>query len=126
MEPSRDAGERLAVMHLSGEMDAATTPGLDLDVEGVLAGPAPSILVLEVSEVRFWDSAGLGLIVRAVKTAKAQGHPAGAGGGASAAPPPDGTDPDDRSDRDVRHPGGGPGRAPAVRAGKCQWPSLDF
>ncbi|WP_157521846.1 STAS domain-containing protein [Herbidospora cretacea] len=73
MESSRDAGGRLAVMRLSGDMDAATTPALDLDVDAVLAAPAPSVLILEVAEVRFWDSAGLGLIVRAVKAAKARG-----------------------------------------------------
>ncbi|WP_066361650.1 STAS domain-containing protein [Herbidospora mongoliensis] len=73
MEPSREPAGRLAVMHLSGDVDAATTPALDADVQDVLTPPAPSVLILEVSEVRFWDSAGLSMIVRAVKATRARG-----------------------------------------------------
>ena len=61
-----------AVMWLSGELDMATAPELRQAIVAAVADGATD-LVLDLSEVSFCDSVGLGIIVGGLKRARSQG-----------------------------------------------------
>jgi len=54
------------VITVSGEVDLATSPELDVAIIGALESGTQS-LVIDLSDVSFMDSSGLGVIVRGLK-----------------------------------------------------------
>ncbi|MGH3739326.1 MAG: STAS domain-containing protein, partial [Micromonosporaceae bacterium] len=60
-----------AVVALSGDLDLATAPELRTALHEVLA--ERQIIVVDMSDLRFLDSTGLGVLVRVHKKAKASG-----------------------------------------------------
>jgi anti-sigma B factor antagonist len=54
------------VITVSGEVDLATSPDLDVAIIAALESGAES-LVIDLAEVSFMDSSGLGVIVRGLK-----------------------------------------------------------
>lgn len=68
---SRVIGDR-TVIAVAGEVDIATAEILDTEITQVLAGGA-SRLVLDLSEVAFLDSTGLGVLVKGLKRAREAG-----------------------------------------------------
>lgn len=67
-----DAHDR-CVIHLVGELDVNTAPGLREEVHRRVAWSASRTLVLELSELTFCDARGLGTMVSAKKAADAAG-----------------------------------------------------
>lgn len=61
-----------AVLFLSGELDMATAPRLRQAIVGAIADGAGD-LVLDLGEVSFCDSVGLGIIVGGLKRARSHG-----------------------------------------------------
>ncbi|MFG1941994.1 STAS domain-containing protein [Nonomuraea sp. NPDC048826] len=51
------------VLRISGELDVAAAPRLRAELEPVLSTPGPLQLVMDLSEVPFCDSVGLGVLV---------------------------------------------------------------
>lgn len=68
---SRVIGDR-TVIAVAGEVDIATAETLDAEITQVLAGGATH-LVLDLSEVAFLDSTGLGVLVKGLKRAREAG-----------------------------------------------------
>lgn len=63
-----------AVIALTGELDPATAPQLDKEIERVLsAGPTVQRLVLDLDGLTFLDSSGLRVFVTARQAVGAQG-----------------------------------------------------
>jgi len=54
------------IITVSGEVDLATSPELDVAIIGALESGTQS-LVIDLSDVSFMDSSGLGVIVRGLK-----------------------------------------------------------
>lgn len=52
-------------LDVAGELDLATAPALGEAVAGLLAAGEPLTLVLDLSEVSFLDSSGLGALLQA-------------------------------------------------------------
>jgi anti-sigma B factor antagonist len=69
---SRRDGDDL-VIALAGELDPHTAPQLEQAIAEGLAGPAPTRLVLDVSELGFMDSSGLRVIIKAHQELEAVG-----------------------------------------------------
>jgi anti-sigma B factor antagonist len=61
------------VLVLSGELDAVTAPDLARTLEEVLAGPHARVL-LDLNGLRFVDSAGVSVLIRAKQAAAADGR----------------------------------------------------
>lgn len=61
----------LSVAVLSGRLDTATAPALETQL---LQSVAASNVVLDMADVGFVSSAGLRLLLKAAKAAKASGH----------------------------------------------------
>ena len=61
-----------AIVRLSGEIDIGTTASLRHVVQELLETDAESV-VLDLSDVRFMDSSGVGVLVAAHRRAKARG-----------------------------------------------------
>jgi len=61
-----------AILSLSGELDMATAPDLRQAIVAAVADGATD-LVLDLSEVSFCDSVGLGIIVGGLKRARSHG-----------------------------------------------------
>lgn len=57
------------VVAVAGEVDIATADTLDAELSAVLAGGARHLIV-DLSEVGFLDSTGLGVLVKALKRAR--------------------------------------------------------
>lgn len=55
--------ELCTVLRVSGELDVAAAPRLRAELEPVLSSPGPLMLVMDLSEVPFCDSVGLGVLV---------------------------------------------------------------
>ncbi len=60
------------MLHVCGEIDMASAPQLRQEVVGLVDRGEPD-LVLDLTEVAFCDSTGIGVIVAAVKRARTSG-----------------------------------------------------
>ena len=60
------------VLHADGDLDLLTAPSLDGEITKVLAD-SPSVLVLDLSEVPFFGSSALAVLIRAAETAGVRG-----------------------------------------------------
>lgn len=65
---SSDAAE-IAVVRVVGEVDVASVPQLDQELEA-LASAGKNKIIIDFSGVSFIDSTGLGVVVKALKTAR--------------------------------------------------------
>ena len=54
------------MVRISGELDLASVPGVEADIEPVLAA-APERVVFDLSGVAFMDSSGIAMLLRAAK-----------------------------------------------------------
>lgn len=61
--PSRPSGNRHA-LHVSGDMDLHTTPAIERDGLIALTDPDITTLCIDLREVTFIDSTGIGTLVR--------------------------------------------------------------
>ena len=68
---SRQEGD-VTVVAASGEVDVFTAPGLDAELAAQLADGNPR-LVVDLSDVSFLDSTGLGVLVKGLKGAREGG-----------------------------------------------------
>lgn len=57
--------EPCTVLHVVGDLDVAGAPRLRAELEQALAAPGPPNLVVDLTEVPFCDSVGLGVLVAA-------------------------------------------------------------
>jgi anti-sigma B factor antagonist len=55
-----------SVIKISGELDLASVPGIESDIEPIIAA-APERLVFDLSGVAFMDSSGIAMLLRAAK-----------------------------------------------------------
>jgi anti-sigma B factor antagonist len=62
----------VAVVSAQGEVDVFTAPGLDTELDALIAAGSAR-LVVDLSEVAFLDSTGLGVLVKALKHAREAG-----------------------------------------------------
>ena len=62
-----------AVLQARGEIDVASAPEFHDALSGLI-DQGPAILVVDLSEVSFIDSTGLGVLVSAEKQTRADGH----------------------------------------------------
>ena len=69
MDMSVDTLDERIVVHVVGEVDLANAPELDQQLATVM-GQSPSQLVVDLTEVTFMDSTGLGVLVRALKRSR--------------------------------------------------------
>ncbi len=92
IEVATDGGD--VVAHLAGELDLSVRADVVALVTGVLTGDPPPAepvyrLVIDLGEVTFCDSSGLGALLDIRRAAAERGGPDGpAGGAASGGPPP--------------------------------------
>jgi len=63
IEVTRDGPEGTTV-NISGELDLASVPGVEAEVEPVVAAN-PDLLVFDLSRVTFMDSSGIAMLLRA-------------------------------------------------------------
>jgi len=68
---SVDTVDERIVVHVAGEVDLANAPELDEQLVTAMA-QAPSHLIVDLSDVTFMDSTGLGVLVRALKRSREQ------------------------------------------------------
>ena len=66
MQIATTPGSDLYVITVAGEVDLATSPELDTAIIAAVDAGATSV-VIDLSDVSFMDSSGLGVIVRALK-----------------------------------------------------------
>ena len=69
MDMSVDTADGRIVVHVAGEVDLANAPELDEQLAALMA-QAPAHLVVDLAEVTFMDSTGLGVLVRALKRSR--------------------------------------------------------
>ena len=69
MDMSVDTVDRRIVVHVAGEVDLANAPELDAQLATVMS-ESPSQLVVDLTDVTFMDSTGLGVLVRALKRSR--------------------------------------------------------
>src|SRR3989442_2029982 len=69
---ARDGHER--VVTLSGELDVSTAPGLRESLAELIATAPATTVVIDLRELEFIDSTGLGLLVGAQKQARDEGR----------------------------------------------------
>ena len=61
-----------SVVTLRGEIDAFTAPALRADLRRLVEEHAPSLLVIDLADVTFLDSAALGAIIGALRRIREQ------------------------------------------------------
>jgi anti-sigma B factor antagonist len=66
MQIATTPGSDRYLITVSGEVDLATSPELDIAIIAAIDSGATSV-VIDLSDVSFMDSSGLGVIVRALK-----------------------------------------------------------
>ena len=65
--------DRAAVIVVSGELDLASAPTLEEELERCAANGA-ELLILDLRELQFIDSTGLGLLIKAHRQAESTGR----------------------------------------------------
>lgn len=63
----------IAVVHVAGEVDMVTAPALETEVSNLLR-QEPRLLVIDLSDVRFFSSAGLAVLALAHREAHETTH----------------------------------------------------
>jgi anti-sigma B factor antagonist len=66
MQIATTPGSDRYLITVSGEVDLATSPELDVAIIAAIDSGTPSV-VIDLTDVSFMDSSGLGVIVRALK-----------------------------------------------------------
>jgi anti-sigma B factor antagonist len=66
---SVDTQDERIVVHVAGEVDLANAPELDQQLASVMS-ETPSQLIVDLTDVTFMDSTGLGVLVRALKRSR--------------------------------------------------------
>jgi anti-sigma B factor antagonist len=66
MQIATTPGSDRYVIAVSGEVDLATSPGLDTAIIAAIESGTPSVAI-DLTDVSFMDSSGLGVIVRGLK-----------------------------------------------------------
>lgn len=61
------------VLSVSGELDLASSPMLEEQVERAVAG-APAVVIIDLRQLEFMDSTGLSVLIRAHQRAQEHGH----------------------------------------------------
>jgi anti-sigma B factor antagonist len=61
-----------SVISVSGELDLATSPGLEVELDRVTASEC-SVVIVDLSELEFMDSTGLSVLVRAHQRSQESG-----------------------------------------------------
>jgi anti-anti-sigma factor len=74
---SQDGARLLSV---AGELDLASGPTLERELESAFSGE-PGLVILDLRQLEFMDSTGLGVLIRAHNRAQTQGHRLGIVGG---------------------------------------------
>ena len=69
MDMSVDMLDERIVVHVAGEVDLANAPELDGQLATVMS-QSPNQLVVDLTDVTFMDSTGLGVLVRALKRSR--------------------------------------------------------
>ena len=69
MDMSVDTQDERIVVHVAGEVDLANAPELDQQLASVMS-ETPSQLIVDLTDVTFMDSTGLGVLVRALKRSR--------------------------------------------------------
>jgi anti-sigma B factor antagonist len=72
IEVDSPTDEEGAVVHLFGELDMEATEVLAAELDELIAGPAPSVLV-DLTGLEFIDSTGLQCLLRATEHSRANG-----------------------------------------------------
>lgn len=62
-----------SVLRVSGELDLATSPALEQELERLAAAETP-LVVVDLAELEFMDSTGLSVLVRAHRRAEENGQ----------------------------------------------------
>lgn len=62
----------VAIVRAQGEIDVFTAPGLDAELDGLIAD-GNTHLVIDLSQVAFLDSTGLGVVVKILKHTREAG-----------------------------------------------------
>lgn len=70
---SKPAGDGVAEIALSGEIDLSTTPKLEVSLDAAFSPPKPKLVLLDMSGVRFLASAGMASLLRARDQARCDG-----------------------------------------------------
>ncbi len=65
--------EPVAVLGVAGELDNLEAEAVGAELSGLLRDPATALVVLDLSEVTFFGSRGLEVVVRGARTAEAAG-----------------------------------------------------
>jgi len=68
---SRDGDVDHPILRAAGDIDVATSPILRAELAAVIDDGSPSIVTLDLSEVPFVDSSGLGVLVGALMRMRA-------------------------------------------------------
>src|SRR5579875_696304 len=76
-----ESGEA-TVLRVAGELDLASSPELERELDGILAG-AGGPLIVDLRELEFIDSTGLRVLVKAHQQAEERGRRFGLAGGGS-------------------------------------------
>lgn len=72
MDTSVETIDGYMVIHVAGEVDLASAPVLDEQIAALMANE-PAQLVIDLSDVTFMDSTGLGVLVKALKRSRETG-----------------------------------------------------
>jgi anti-sigma B factor antagonist len=70
---TRWAGDDVAVLAVAGEVDNAEAVAVGSALEELLRSPRSAVVVLDLSEVTFFGSRGLAVVVNGARTAKTEG-----------------------------------------------------
>jgi anti-sigma B factor antagonist len=65
--------DRAAVVTVSGELDLASSPAFEEELDRVISSEAP-VVVIDLRELEFMDSTGLSVLIRAHQRAEERGQ----------------------------------------------------
>lgn len=74
LQVHRERDAQGVVIALTGELDLASAPELDRQLRE-LDGVVPGRLLIDLSGLEFMDSTGIALLIRAQRSAEANGYP---------------------------------------------------